>query len=242
MPSFFKLHNILLLLGLAVCLVNAAPTKNARKCVRRAGLPAPRAKSASPVNAAPKAAPKKHRRAVTPEQHLAIRNGHPSAKGSITLYHGTPTDFAEPAFGDGNSMGDFHFGKKAFYMTDTIKAAAQYACLSWCMAPEDEAIVIEYKWDGSNNIHEFTGLTDPNWKGYQAWVAADGKPANAEYAKIHTQDMVTGPMRSAGDIINGFYPDFWQYTLMSATAATSKLHRIAVHKVQCKEVPAVNPQ
>ncbi|KAG5637528.1 hypothetical protein H0H81_004224 [Sphagnurus paluster] len=38
------------------------------------------------------------------------------------------------------------------------------------------------------------------------------------------------------DIDSGMAADFWQYTLLSQTAAQSKLHRVRVHQVDCNTV------
>jgi len=240
MTSFTKVQSLLLLLGLFVFLVEAAPTKPAagkKQCKRRAGLPPPRPPKKGAVAAPAKGSTSKTSVTSQPKK-ISKRGNHPSAKGKITLFHGTESDFGDLNFQYASTGGDFHFGKRAFYLTDTLKHAAQYACVSYCLVEQGiaDATVIEYTWDGSNNIHEFTGLSDPKWAGYQAWVKADGNPANSEYSGYHSMDMVTGPMRSQIDIDNKMAADFWQYTLLSETAAKAKLHRVKVHQVPCKDV------
>ncbi|KAG5637529.1 hypothetical protein H0H81_004225 [Sphagnurus paluster] len=153
MPSFAKLQTLLFLIGFIFFLAEAAPTKQAggkKQCVRRPGLPPPRAPKKGAVTAPAKGSTSKAP-ATGLQKKIGKRTNHPSPSGRITLFHGTQDDFGDLNFAYASGGGDFHFGKRmrylsasirvltkksslgAFYLTDTMKHAAQYACISYCL-------------------------------------------------------------------------------------------------------------
>ncbi|KAF9063654.1 hypothetical protein BDP27DRAFT_1334817 [Rhodocollybia butyracea] len=87
---------------------------------------------------------------------------HPSAKGNITLFHGTSDRVAayeiveDQGFdlaGYGASTGDFHStGVRAGYLTDSIYSAAQFACyplkFNKDFIPVKRVYVVEFTWEG----------------------------------------------------------------------------------------------
>ncbi|KAG6829373.1 hypothetical protein H0H87_011609 [Tephrocybe sp. NHM501043] len=169
---------------------------------------------------------------------LYRRTSHPDPKNKIKLYHGSVSDF-EFDHSKSTKNGDLHFDKPGFYLTDNPDAAAQYACLSHCLEPTDEATVLEFEWAGSQNVHTFPSITDPTWIAYSKWIEANymetpGSP-KPQFTAMHNMDMLSGPMQTPGDVANGVRSDFWQYVLLNPTAAP-KLKKIGSHKVKCSTV------
>ncbi|KAG6815428.1 hypothetical protein H0H93_009838, partial [Arthromyces matolae] len=71
---------------------------------------------------------------------------HPLPSGRLDLYHGTTkdreADFDHFDITKAPKSGDFHFGKEGFYMTEQLDHAVEYACKSWCLLPDEVAVVI----------------------------------------------------------------------------------------------------
>ncbi|KAG6824703.1 hypothetical protein H0H93_001634, partial [Arthromyces matolae] len=142
----------------------------------------------------------------------------------MKLYHGTanPDDFQTFSMeGRRKGDGDFHFKKAAFYTTDYEENAIEYACKSECLGATAKVTVIgmfpfpdfvrfrtkvymcnlEFDWEGSENVHMFSGLKDADWAAYQEWVrnaSEDNHTPHEKFDKIHNMDMVAGPMQSEG--------------------------------------------
>jgi hypothetical protein len=194
----------------------------------------PKKKTAKSSTTATSNAGKRKRFEVVPR---AYTPANPS--GKIKLYHGAEKDFGELDFGKSSQAGDFSNGP-SFYLTDRERAALQFDCLADAVffgEPEEiaaaEMHVIEYEWDGTGaDIHKFTGLSDPDWEGYQKYVG-DCKDKNEKYQKILDSDMVAGPMRKPEDIERKMTSNFWQYVIMNPEAAKKHLKRIGVKKLKC---------
>ncbi|KAG6846479.1 hypothetical protein H0H93_013708 [Arthromyces matolae] len=163
---------------------------------------------------------------------------HPLPSGRLDLYHGTTkdreADFDHFDITKAPKSGDFHFGKEGFYMTEQLDHAVEYACKSWCLLPDEVAVVIKFEWEGSTETHHFNGQTE-EWKEYQEWTKKGSEGTHTPHAtfdQIHGKDMVSGPMRSKGDIDNGISEDFYQYVLTNPDAA-HKLKMIGKEEHKC---------
>ncbi|KAG6835044.1 hypothetical protein H0H93_005331 [Arthromyces matolae] len=258
-PYTTKLYSFVLLAGLVATVVEAAPMSGIEegsvllsvravqaKATCHANRKAAAAKGATGKGATGKAATTK-KAAPHGVSKPVRRDGElnelyprtrPSPSGKVNLYHGTTEDRAKDFehfdITKAPKSGDFHFDKNGFYMTEQLDHALEYACKSWCLTPDETAVVIKFEWEGSTNTHQFHEQ-DQKWKDYQKWTK-DGSEGNhqahAEFDKIHNSDMVAGPMRSEGDILNGISEDFYQYVLTNPDAA-HKLKMVGKEPHKC---------
>jgi len=235
MPSFKKLSALVIFFGLFACVANAAPAKPA--AAKKEATTSQKSTSAAKckVPAVGKQAPLKTR---------AVE--HPSAKGSITLYHAAKAAMSGAVdLSKTRQLGDFNYGKGALYLTDSWWHAVQLICKSH-LSSGDMVHVYEFKWNGvGTKVHEF--VEDDTWKHYQAWIKSKGTKADTaahgtEYKTIlDTSDMISGPMKSPTDAILGIAPDFWQYALLNP-AAVPKLVKQHEFQVKCKHILSGNPE
>jgi len=193
--------------------------------------------------AAPPVTPKttKIKRSDIERSELIARAYTPkAATGKVRLFHGTEDDFTQVKI---NTQGG-DFGGPAFYMTDRKRAALQFACLHNSVPfIEDEAErkatkmwVNEYEWDGTGaTIHTFTGIDDPDWKGYQKWAESCKNPTpNEKFQAIFNSDMIVGPMRGDMDISRGMTANFWQNVVMGQPAVDKHLKYIDRTELLCE--------
>ncbi|KJA24281.1 hypothetical protein HYPSUDRAFT_53878 [Hypholoma sublateritium FD-334 SS-4] len=152
----------------------------------------------------------------------------------MVLFHGTRTEenvislSTNVDLSKTNSMGDLHTNKKGgadggAYFTDSLVAAAQYACYSTkydtTMALPDIVYVASFQWTpGQFKVHEFSTKSE---------VTAD---------KSDTSDMISGPMSAPAFIDMYLTPYFWQYAVVKKTAVAGLKH-LQNYKVYCKNVP-----
>ncbi|KAF9063666.1 hypothetical protein BDP27DRAFT_1451174 [Rhodocollybia butyracea] len=187
---------------------------------------------------------------------------HPSAKGKITLFHGTSDwEAANKMKTEGFDLdrygapaGDFHSsGAKAGYLTDSIYSAAQFVCYppnyDKLFINTKRVYVVEFIWEGDKDtpIHEFSN--DLKWKQFWNYNQRDHggygremKPA--DFDEIMAKTMITGPMDIHDDV--NFTPNFWQYAVIGHRNRNLKytysdklqpVRDIEVHKALCRNVP-----
>lgn len=152
---------------------------------------------------------------------------HPSGKEAVTLFHGTSNQAGATAMAQKvdlaktNNCGDLHHHTKGAdggaYLTDSIIAAAQYAChrdeYQGSPTPAD-AYVLEFTWTpGTSKVYEFHALKD---------LTDD---------KCHENDMITGPMHD--DVVDvGLTRVFWQYAIVKQ-AAVQGLKHVKTYTIPC---------
>jgi len=166
-------------------------------------------------------------------QHKRSPVIHPSAKNAVILFHGTSKAGAATSMAHHvdllktHSCGDLHHNKKhgsdgGAYFTDSVVAAAQYACFEHAYDEKNVALpttvdVLEFGWTpGNYKVYEFKA----------------GEILSAAQCGAH--DMVTGPMTNV-DTDKFFTPTFWQYALVKQ-AATAGLAYRHTYKIHCKHL------
>ncbi|KAJ7440902.1 hypothetical protein FB451DRAFT_1561400, partial [Mycena latifolia] len=103
-----------------------------------------------------------------PRRLVARTVAHPSAQGTITLFHGTTSESADSIVANGPDIsytpqGDFNSQPDVpggFYMSDSLLSAAQFACYESQRGSPDEVDILEFTWQGASDVYEFTGITD----------------------------------------------------------------------------------
>jgi len=167
------------------------------------------------------------------------RSNPPSAKSKIpSLFHGTRNEEVaglRKGIKVENGPGDFH-PSGAFYLTDRMETAAQYACHVGIGAKPKTVAVFEYSWDpAGHNVYEFASQTSL-WKDYVTKNIDDRSHVCAGWDAITKNDMITGPMRGQVDIDNGLSSNFWQYAATAKGISGLKLK--AVHEnLDCSKYP-----
>jgi len=189
--------------------------------------------------AKPKAAstPAKGKKVCTKKGKKQRRTTPPSAKSKIpALFHGTKTDQVadlRKGIKVDNMPGDFH-PSGAFYLTDRMETAAQFACHSGGSAKT--VAVFEYSWDpAGHSVYEFPSQTTL-WKDYTRKNIDDRNHVCAGWDAIIKNDMITGPMRGAIDIENKLTSNFWQYAATAKGISGLKLTKVH-ENVDCSNHP-----
>ncbi|KAJ7465869.1 hypothetical protein FB451DRAFT_417678 [Mycena latifolia] len=200
--------------------VSAKPsTKAPTRPVAKPPAKAP-TKSATPVKAkkpvtsakAGKCAPPPTKGRKVGPKRLNTRAGvkHPSARGTISLFHGTTAQNAASLVAQGPLLsltaaaGDFSHSPEVeggFYMSDSLATAAQFACHEALNRSPAQVDVIEYTWHGSGvGVHEFLAQT-PEWAAFVEYnlgnadnVEATNDPFHAQALQIYRSAMISGPM------------------------------------------------
>ncbi|KAJ6534664.1 hypothetical protein DFH09DRAFT_119914 [Mycena vulgaris] len=132
---------------------------------------------------------------------------HPSATGTITLFHGAnPVNAAKLAnskvnLAIGAPVGDFNHRPEVpggFYLTDSLVAAAQFACFGIPRQRPAKVDVLQFKWTGAGvAVHEFPGET-AEWNNFQLYnsnpnlVINAKSPFRALAQEIYQNAMITG--------------------------------------------------
>ncbi|KAJ6534684.1 hypothetical protein DFH09DRAFT_1369790 [Mycena vulgaris] len=190
------------------------------------------------------------------EDLLEARAGvsHPSAKGSISLFHGANTANANELANSrvnlarGVPVGDFNHRPEVpggFYMTDSLVAAAQFACYGIPKQLPASVDVLQFKWRGSGvAVHEFPGKT-ADWTNFQLYnsfanlVVNTGSPFRALAENIYQNAMITGPLD--GPVDGLITNNFQQYAVVDQAVADSNLTLEKHHKgILCANVPKGN--
>jgi len=164
-----------------------------------------------------------------PGRSLHKRNlAHPSGKQAVTLFHGTSSSASAASIkahgvdlAKTNHCGDLHHTAKGAdggaYFTDSVIAAAQYACHrdAYAKSPTPtNAYVLEFQWvPGSSKVFEFSSLKE---------LTDD---------KCRDNAMITGPMHNPMTD-TGLTTDFWQYAIVKQDALHG-LHYVATHVIPC---------
>ncbi|KAJ7710413.1 hypothetical protein B0H17DRAFT_1190156 [Mycena rosella] len=176
---------------------------------------------------------------------------HPSGTSRITLFHAATSANAASVAAQGVDLsqtaasGDFSHRPEVaggFYMTDSLIAAAQFACFESQQARTTAVDVLEFTWAGSANVKafpsanaEFESFLDYNEE--EEDVEATSNPFHAQALTIFKNDMVTGPL-GGGVFDQDLTKNFLQYAVIQQAAASSKLSLVARHQnILCKNVP-----
>jgi hypothetical protein len=216
-----------------------APTKSA--AVKPAAKPSASAKTVCPLTAK-KGGSRIKARAVS----------HPSARGSITLFHGTSSSQAASLVSQGVQLsktaasGDFSHRPEVdggFYMADSLIAAAQFACFELGQDSPTKVDVLEYTWNGAGvTVHEFPSR-NTEFDSFLEYNEGDenventSDPFHAQAIEIFKSSMISGPL-SGGDFDKDLRNDFQQYAVVRQPAASSKLVLKQRHQnILCKNVP-----
>jgi len=175
---------------------------------------------------------------------------HPSAAhATLTLFHGTAEQKHVDSIikhgmklsltkktGDFNSheIGGLEGGA---YFTDSLAAAAQFACFGSHTQSPATVHVLEFTWNpAGHHVHEFSGET-AEWKNL---MNANAHITGADVAKAKKimldNDMISGPM-NAGPVDTKLTKDFWQYAIIKQKAIDTGLRHVHTHDhIQCKKV------
>ncbi|KAJ7479038.1 hypothetical protein FB451DRAFT_1240452 [Mycena latifolia] len=183
---------------------------------------------------------------------------HPSGTGDIILFHGTSPTAAEAVEDKGvdlsktASRGDFSHRPESdggFYMTDSLIAAAQFACHEHTIPRGAEVDVLEFSWRGAGmSVKEFPSA-DAEFDSFLEYnegpdtdsedVPNEDDPFRTEALEIYENDMITGPLPPNGvfDVdLNKVL--FHQYAVIKQAAADSNLVLTTRHRtILCKNVP-----
>ncbi|KAJ6594310.1 hypothetical protein B0H19DRAFT_1094975 [Mycena capillaripes] len=178
---------------------------------------------------------------------------HPDATGTITLFHGTtPASGAALAAGHVDlsltrDIGDFNHRPEVaggFYMSDSLTAAAQFACFGIPGKRPASAAVVQYRWTGAGKqVFTFPGQT-ADWQAFQEFnnnanedVITTGFRPKA--AQLFQNDMIVGPLNGPFD--THLSNDFQQYAVIKqATENTNLVFQQAHQNILCKNIPTGN--
>ncbi|KAJ7075513.1 hypothetical protein B0H15DRAFT_655221 [Mycena belliarum] len=185
---------------------------------------------------------------------------HPSGTGTTTLFHGTTALSAAALEAQGVRLertagrGDFSHRPECdggFYLTDSLIAAAQFACHERQQPRGDEVDVLEFTWRGAGmGIKAFPSANQEfdDFLEYNEGPDVDDEedvenfddPFHDEAREIYdNSDMITGPLPPDGlfdvDLNKAL---FRQYAVIKQDAADNNLVLTARHRsILCKNVP-----
>ncbi|KAJ7460206.1 hypothetical protein FB451DRAFT_1500544 [Mycena latifolia] len=178
---------------------------------------------------------------------------HPDAERRITLFHGTSVaglqgllppkkvDLGKTAkFGDFNHSPEVPGG---FYMTDSLVAAAQFACFEENQFSPSEVEVVEYVWDGTGREITNFAAQDSAWLNFVNLNlgTAVGTPVTDENSLdiYDVSAMVSGPLNGASD--EDLTDSFFQYAVIDQGSADDGLTFVTHHgPIACANVPKGN--
>ncbi|KAK7450570.1 hypothetical protein VKT23_012879 [Stygiomarasmius scandens] len=169
---------------------------------------------------------------------------HPPGKSNVALFHGTEDPRSVAALQRGVDLsvikdGDYHSTAVdgvdgGFYLTDSIVAAAQFACRK---LPETKKVyVLEFQWNGASlPVKDYQDGAE-----YQTFLSyekhEDATTRNAALDKVMKDNaMISGPMNAAGDEYLSKY--FWQYAVIKQQAATNNLRFVKTYEISCSAIP-----
>ncbi|KAJ7440901.1 hypothetical protein FB451DRAFT_1402662 [Mycena latifolia] len=206
-----------------------APVKGAAKPLAKAPSSSTSGKAAAckkPTNGAStkKTAAKKGPRRLMPR---TVR--HPSAKGTITLFHGTTATSAAAIVAQGPQIsrtpkGDFNSkpDRRGLLPEHSLITAAQFACHENDRGSPDQVDVLEFTWHGSSAVHEFADQTN-DWLDFVNHNLGPDPFKDAfhpQAVEIFKNDMASGPMNGPDDLdLTG---DFFQYAIIKQAPADTK--------------------
>ncbi|KAF9023354.1 hypothetical protein BDZ89DRAFT_1069962 [Hymenopellis radicata] len=145
----------------------------------------------------------------------------------------------------------------ALYLTDSFRAAAQWACYGKSTSDGKEAGVIEFEWNGpSAKVYPYSKWgKKADYENYVSAVfhstlvhnIAPDETDRKKYMALRKKevdrlvdlsreyDMFEGPMDTAQfpKITNGF----WQYAVVKKTAFEKDVKMVAGYKVDCSKIP-----
>ncbi|KAK7450571.1 hypothetical protein VKT23_012880 [Stygiomarasmius scandens] len=169
---------------------------------------------------------------------------HPPGKSNVVLFHGTEDPQSEAKLKKAVDLsvikdGDYHSTAVegvdgGFYLTDSLLAAAQFACRK--LPDAKKAYVLEFQWSGASlPVKDYKEGTE-----YQAFLDyekhGDATTRNAALDKVMKDNaMISGPMNAAGDEYLSKF--FWQYAVIKQSAATNNLKYVKTHEITCTAVP-----
>ncbi|KAJ7504132.1 hypothetical protein B0H11DRAFT_2273342 [Mycena galericulata] len=214
------------------------------------------AKPAPPVASAPATKLPECTPAQVEARELEARASvsHPSGTGTISLFHGASSANANALasskvdLSKTRKTGDFnHFPEVpgGFYMSDSLIAAAQFACFGIPGQSPAAVDVLEFTWRGAGvNVHAFPGET-ADWTNFQIYnsnpnpVVNTNSPFAALAAGIYKSEMITGPLNGPVDF--DLTDSFQQYAVVSQEAADNNLTLEQHFKnILCKNIPKGN--
>lgn len=207
-------------------LTKLSPKAPKGKFAQKKGLPPKRktpAKKGSAAGPAGKSCP------IKPKGNRLIKRSdpviHPLGDKPMILFHGTVSTEAKAVekidLEKTHKAGDLHKKMHAFYLTDSVVAAAQFVC--WRVGHKvqfpPEVHVLQYSWNPP------AGLKVHNFKDLKS--VADDKSKD-----IHLR---TGPMYNPPT--DAFLTkDFWQYALVDQDMINKGLTYTTTYKIPCKNV------
>ncbi|KAJ7084530.1 hypothetical protein B0H15DRAFT_385285 [Mycena belliarum] len=185
---------------------------------------------------------------------------HPSGTGTTTLFHGTTALSAAALEAQGVRLertagrGDFSHRPECdggFYLTDSLIAAAQFACHERQQPRGDQVDVLEFTWRGAGmTIKAFPSANQEfdDFLEYNEGPDVDDEedvenfedPFHDEAREIYdNSDIITGPLPPDGlfdvDLNKAL---FRQYAVIKQDAADNNLELTARHRsILCKNVP-----
>ncbi|KAJ7452266.1 hypothetical protein FB451DRAFT_1409420 [Mycena latifolia] len=201
-------------------------------------------KGTSAKAAAPKTKAKKGPRRLLPR---AVR--HPSAKNTISLFHGTTATSAAAIVAQGPQIsrtpkGDFNSKPEVdggFYLSDSLITAAQFACHEQDRGSPAQVDVLEFTWHGSSSVHEFASQTN-EWVSFVEHNLGPDPVKDAfhpQAVEIFKNVMVSGPMNGPDDL--DLTDEFFQYAVVNQDAANTQLVMKTRHQnIFCANVPKGN--
>ncbi|KAJ7501053.1 hypothetical protein B0H11DRAFT_1993475 [Mycena galericulata] len=180
---------------------------------------------------------------------------HPDPTTSFRLFHGSESvaGIVPPNHVDLSKtkrVGDFHHYSEVaggFYMTDSLVAAAQFACYQDPDALEapDTVEVVEFQWTGTGVQAKLFTSQDDEWNSFVQYntktPAGEVDTTNSFHIEavdiLKSNVIIAGPMNAIEDA--DLTKSFWQYALIDqATATSPKLQYITHHSnIFCNSVP-----
>ncbi|KAJ6610648.1 hypothetical protein B0H10DRAFT_2224810 [Mycena sp. CBHHK59/15] len=176
--------------------------------------------------------------APTPETNqIKVRTGlsHPHPTGTFSLFHGAESvaELVPPDRVDlrkTQPRGDFHHVPEVpysgFYMTDSLVAAAKFACFGEDEGP-DTVEVVEFQWTGTDISTYVFPEEVTEWQQFVRYNMETPEGEEATRDPFHAQAlailqhkvMIAGPMNTEDDM--DLTSSFWQYALIDQMTANS---------------------
>ncbi|KAJ7735659.1 hypothetical protein DFH07DRAFT_967124 [Mycena maculata] len=242
----------------------AAPVKAAPVPAKAAPKPPVKAPTVKPVSktaAKPVASAKPSKLPLCTPAQVEAREleerasvSHPSGTGTVSLFHGASSANANALasskvdLSKTRGTGDFNHRPEVpggFYMSDSLVAAAQFACFGIPGQKPAAVDVLQFKWSGAGvNVHQFPGET-ADWRNFQIYnsnpnpVVDTKSPFASLAAGIYKSAMITGPLNGPVDF--DLTDSFQQYAVVSQEAADNNLSFQQHFKnILCKNIPKGN--
>ncbi|CAK5280872.1 unnamed protein product [Mycena citricolor] len=183
---------------------------------------------------------------------------HPDGHSRVRLFHGTDKGSSQsvktkPLLSKIEAqIGDFNHGSSAFYLTDSLLGAAQFACLiqantlsSAAAIAASSVDVVEFEWNPPTNtrIHNFASR-DQAWLSFVTHNGAGPENVSKEEGAaadeiLSNSDMIVGPVANNGQP-KPFTDSFFQYAMLQQKTIDDGLvgpNTIIHSNILCKNVP-----